>query len=131
MRSIAFRILLLRFDLNGWWKSGFAAMGGRFMMLGPMKSSISKKELEHWLMQVFVPVEPDDVFVRRLKARLLKYHGDKVFSVWMVIGVMAMVIMFILTWLGFLLRILLLITSLFVDRRKHAPQEKKLSAASG
>jgi hypothetical protein len=101
------------------------------MRLGPMKNSISRKELEHWLTQVFVPVEPNDVFVRRLKARLLKYQGDRVFSVWMVIGVMAMVVMFMLTWLGFLLRILLLITSLFVDRRKHTPQEKKLSAASG
>jgi hypothetical protein len=101
------------------------------MTSGPRKNSISKKELEHWLTQVFVPVEPNDVFVRRLKARLLKYQGDRVFSVWMVIGVMAMVIMFMLTWLGFLLRILLLLTGLFVDRRKTAPQEKKLSAASG
>ena len=101
------------------------------MTSGPRKNSISKKELEHWLTQVFVPVEPDDVFVHRLKARLLKYQGDRVFSVWMVIGVMAMVIMFMLTWLGFLLRILLLITSLFVDRRRHGTQEKKLSAASG
>jgi hypothetical protein len=101
------------------------------MTSGPRKNSISKKELEHWLTQVFVPVEPNDVFVRRLKARLLKYQGDRVFSVWMVIGVMAMVIMFMLTWLGFLLRILLLLTGLFVDRRKPAPQEKKLSAASG
>ena len=101
------------------------------MTLGQGKKSISKKELEHWLSQVFVPVEPNDVFVRRLKARLLKYQGDRVFSVWMVIGVVAMVVMFMLTWLGFLLRIFLLIMSLFVDRRKHAPQEKKLSAASG
>jgi hypothetical protein len=101
------------------------------MSLGPMKDTISKKELEHWLTQVFVPVEPNDVFIRRLKARLLKYQGDRVFSIWMVIGVIAMVFMFMLTWLGFILRIFLLFTSLFMDKRQNTHQEKKLSAASG
>ena len=101
------------------------------MAVGPVKNSISKKEMEHWLAQVFVPVEPSEVFIRRLKARLLKYRGDQVFSIWMVIGVVAMVIMFMLTWLGFLLRVFLLLTNLFVGRRRQTQREKLLSATGG
>ncbi|OGO17936.1 MAG: hypothetical protein A2Z14_03135 [Chloroflexi bacterium RBG_16_48_8] len=101
------------------------------MLLGSMKNSISTKELEQWLTQVFVPVEPREIFIRRLKARLLKYRGNQVFSIWMVIVVVAMVLMFMLTWLGFLLRILLLITSLFADRRQRSRRERPLSIAGG
>lgn len=101
------------------------------MAVGPVKNSISKKEMEHWLAQVFVPVEPSEVFIRRLKARLLKYRGDRVFSIWMLIGVLAMVIMFMLTWLGFLLRVFLLLTNLFVGRRRQTQREKLLSATGG
>lgn len=99
------------------------------MTLGVTKNLISNKQLEHWLTQVFVPVEPSEVFVRRLKARLLKYRGDGVFSVWMVIGVVAMMIMLMLTWIGFLLRVLLLITSLFMDKRQRTQRERRLSTA--
>jgi hypothetical protein len=101
------------------------------MAVGPVKNSISKRELEHWLAQVFVPVEPSDVFIRRLKARLLKYRGDRVFSIWMLIGVLAMVIMFMLTWLGFLLRVFLLLTNLFLGRRRQTQREKLLTVTSG
>ncbi len=101
------------------------------MTLGGTKELISKKELEHWLAQVFIPVEPSELFIGRLKARLLKYRGKRVFSIWMIIGVVAMVIMLMLTWLGFLLRVFLLLTSLFVDRRQRTQQESQLSAASG
>jgi fatty acid desaturase len=99
------------------------------MTSGIMKDTISKKELEHWLTQVFIPVEPSEIFIRRLKARLMKYQGDRLFSIWMFVGVLAMVAMIMLTWMGFLLRILLLITGLFVDRRRHTHREKRFSAA--
>jgi fatty acid desaturase len=101
------------------------------MTTGIMKDSISKKELEHWLTQVFTPVEPNEIFIRRLKARLMKYRGNRLFSIWMVIGVLAMAAMILLTWFGFLLRILLLVTGLFIDRRRHTHREKRLSAAGG
>jgi hypothetical protein len=101
------------------------------MTLGTIKNSISKKELEHWLTQVFIPVEPNEVFIHQLKARLLKYRGERVFSIWLVIGIVAMMIMFVLTWLGFLLRIFLLVTSLFLDRRQRAQRNGRLSVAGG
>lgn len=97
------------------------------MALDRMKKSISTKDLEHWLTQVFIPVEPSELFIRRLKARLLKYRGKHVFSVWMIIGVVAMTLMIMLTWLGFILRIFLILTGLFSDRRQSSGGEKPLT----
>ena len=101
------------------------------MGLGASKNKISTKELEHWLTQVFTPVEPSEVFIRRLKVRLLKYRGDQVFSMWMVIGIVAMVLMIMLSWLGFLLRIFLVVTSLFVDKRQSSHRENPLIVVGG
>jgi len=101
------------------------------MLLGSMKNPISTKEVEEWLTQVLVPVEPSEIFVRRLKARLLKISGHQVFSIWMLVGVVAMVMVFMLTWLGFLLRIFFLIMGLFVGKRQRDLKSKKLSIASG
>jgi hypothetical protein len=101
------------------------------MGLGASRNAISTKELEQWLSKVFVPVEPSEVFIRRLKARLLKYRGDQVFSVWMVIGVIAMVLMIMLTWMGFLLRIFLILTSLFLERRESSRKEKPMVMVGG
>jgi hypothetical protein len=101
------------------------------MLLGSMKSSVSTKQLEEWLTQVLVPVEPSEVFIRQLKTRLLKIRGHQVFSIWMLIGVMAMIMVFMLTWLGSLLRIFFLITGMFVSRRQRNPKGRKFSVASG
>ena len=101
------------------------------MALDRMKKSISTKELEHWLTQVFVPVEPSEIFIRRLKTRLLKYRGKSVFSVWMIIGVVAMALMIMLTWLGFILRIFLILTSLFSDKHQSTGSEKPLVVTGG
>jgi hypothetical protein len=94
------------------------------------KNNLTTKELEGWLSQVFIPVEPNELFIRKLKTRLLEVRGDKVFSVWTVIGVLAMVLMLILTSLGFALRILLVVASLFglIDRRNKTSGKTPLPA---
>jgi len=94
------------------------------------KNTLTTKELEGWLSQVFIPVEPNELFIRKLKTRLLEVRGDKVFSVWTVIGVLAMVLMLILTSLGFALRILLVVASLFglIDRRNKTSGKTPLPA---
>jgi hypothetical protein len=83
-----------------------------------------------WLSHVFIPVETNELFIRKLKTRLLEVRGDKVFSVWTVIGVLAMVLMLILTSLGFALRILLVVASLFglIDRRNKTSGKTPLPA---
>ena len=83
--------------------------------------AISTKELETWLSNAFIPIEPSEVFVKKLKARLVRYHGKQPFSGWMIVGSFAMALMLLLTWFGVALRIILLLVSLLglMDRRKR------------
>jgi hypothetical protein len=94
------------------------------------KGALSTKDLESWLSQVFVPVEPSELFIRRLKTRLLKVRGKSVFSLWTIIGILAMILMMILTSLGIALRIILLVASLFglIDRRQKSSGKTPLPA---
>jgi len=98
--------------------------------MSAIKNTLTTKELEGWLSQVFIPVEPNELFIRKLKARLLEVRGDKVFSVWTVLGVLAMVLMLILTSLGFALRVLLVLASLFglIDKRNKTSGKTPLPA---
>ena len=84
------------------------------------REELSQQDLEKWLATSLVPIEPDAAFVRTLKARLIRYSGGKAFSIWMVIGSVAMGLLLILTWLGMLLRAVFIILGLLVllsDRR--------------
>jgi hypothetical protein len=91
---------------------------------------ISTNDLETWLSKAFIPIEPSEVFVRKLRARLIKFHGKQPFSGWMVVGALAMALMLLLTWLGFALRVILLIISLlgFMDRRKRGRSGSAVTA---
>ena len=68
---------------------------------------IDRKQLEAWLAQVLVPVEPNPVFLRRLRARLVTYHGGRLFSGWMMVVVLATALLLLITSLGLLIRLLL------------------------
>jgi len=100
------------------------------MAISPAKGTLSTKELEGWLSQVFIPVEQCEVFIRRLKTRLLNVRGNNLFSLWTVIGVLAMVLMLILTSLGLALRILLVVASLFglIEKRRKSSGKTPLPA---
>ena len=100
------------------------------MAISPTNDTLSTKDLEGWLSQVFIPVDPSEVFIRRLKTRLLKVHGNNIFSIWTVIGVLAMALMLILTSLGLALRILLIVASFFglIDRRSKSSGKTPLPA---
>jgi len=95
-------------------------------------NGLSTKEIELWLSRTFIPVEPSDAFVRKLRARLIKYHGKQPFSGWMVIGAVAMALMLLLTWLGIGLRMVLLVFSLlrFKDRRKRGQSNSSVVASA-
>lgn len=100
------------------------------MAISSMSGSLSTKDLEGWLSQVFIPVEPSAVFIRRLKTRLLKVKGNSFFSLWTFIGVIAMVLMLILTSLGIAFRLLMLIAGLFglIERRGKSSGKAPLPA---
>jgi hypothetical protein len=85
--------------------------------------------LEDWLSKIFIPVEPSERFIRRLKAKLIRVHGKRPLSGWMFLGTVAMALMLLLQGLGFALRILLLLFSLvgLMDRRRRSKEGSTLS----
>ena len=76
------------------------------------KKEISRQDLEVWLANSLVPVEPDAEFVRTLKARLIHYSGGKAFSIWMAIGSVAIGLLLIIGWVSMVLRAVFVILGL-------------------
>ncbi len=62
-------------------------------MAGVKHGQMDTKELERILVKTLVPVEPRSRFVKRLRARLVHYHGGTLFSGWMVIVVIATIVL--------------------------------------
>lgn len=73
---------------------------------GDRKNMLDRKQLEGWLSEALIPVEPSARFLRRLRARLVTYYGDKPFSGWMVVVFFATVLLLAVTLIGFLWKIL-------------------------
>jgi hypothetical protein len=101
------------------------------MTLGHPGNVISTKDLESLLSEVFIPVEPRDVFIHRLKARLLRYKGNRLFSIWMLMSAIAMASMLILTWIGIVLRLVLLLASFIsvIDKRRRTQRDAPIATA--
>ena len=76
-------------------------------MAGQKPAKMDRKELETWLAQVLVPVEPNPRFLRRLRARLVTYQGGGPFSGWMIVVVLATALLLATTALGLVLRLIL------------------------
>ena len=72
-----------------------------------MEARLSKKRLEELLSDILVPVEPSVRFVRRLRARLVTYHGRGPLSSWMVIVLIATILLLVVTSIGLIIRIFL------------------------
>jgi hypothetical protein len=67
---------------------------------------MERNELEAWLTQVLVPVEPNPRFLKRLRARLVVYQGGGLFSGWMILVVLATALLLAITALGLLVRLI-------------------------
>ena len=74
------------------------------MMASVRHGQIEKKELERRLAETLIPVEPRGRFVKRLRARLVHYHGDRVFSGWMLLVVFTTAILVFVTLLRLFVR---------------------------
>ena len=68
---------------------------------------MERKDLEAWLAQVLVPVEPNPLFLRRLRARLVTYQGGGLFSGWMIVVVLATALLLAITTVGLVIRLIL------------------------
>ncbi len=96
-------------------------------------TKFDRKKIEAWLEQSLVPVEPSPAFVRRLRARLVTVQGDRMFSPWMLILILASMLILIATWLGLGMRLLLALLSLFglmERRRRQTPLQGELIEGS-
>jgi hypothetical protein len=75
------------------------------MASGDREIMLDKKVLEGWLSEALIPVEPSARFLRRLRARLVTYHGGRPFSGWMIVVFLATVLLLAVTLIGFLLKL--------------------------
>lgn len=93
---------------------------------GRRHASLEKQQLEKWLTQVLVPVEPSARFLRRLRARLVTYRGDSLMSGWMVIVFLATIVLIAATSLGLFIRALIAWFSLIgmIGRKRRARVEQ-------
>lgn len=94
-----------------------------------MDASLSKRQLEELLSDVLVPVEPSVQFIRRLRARLVTYHGQGPLSSWMVIVVVATVFLLAVTSVGLVIRIFLGWVSLIglISNRRRMKSETRVA----
>jgi hypothetical protein len=94
-----------------------------------MDASLSKHRLEELLSDILVPVEPSVKFVRRLRARLVTYHGRGPLSSWMVIVVIATVFLLVVTSIGLIIRIFLGWVSLIglISNRRRMKSETRVA----
>jgi hypothetical protein len=76
------------------------------MLAGRRSVKMERNELEAWLTQVLVPVEPNPRFLKRLRARLVVYQGGGLFSGWMIVVVLATALLLAITALGLLVRLI-------------------------
>lgn len=78
--------------------------GGMYMSAKARPIRMDNKQIEQMLADTLVPVEPSPKFLRKLRARLVRYHGGQRFSWWMLIVVSASVILIGITLIGLLIR---------------------------
>ena len=88
---------------------------------------ISRDEMESWLSQALVPVEPDQAFLKRLRARLVDYRGRRPVTVWAIVAVLAAMLLILAGTLGFVLRLTIALLGLvgWIGRaRRRRPAER-------
>ena len=85
------------------------------------RQRLDRKRIEQLLEDSLVPVEPNSSFVSDLRARLVTVKGDQVLSPWMLLLILASIVIFIASALGFVLRVLLALLGLvgLMERRRR------------
>ncbi len=82
---------------------------------------LKPSELEVWLGQVMVPVEPREPFTRRLRAKLIELRGARPTRGWVTLLAGVAVVLAAAIWLGAAIRLFLAALAIFgllVSRRR-------------
>jgi hypothetical protein len=87
---------------------------------------MDRKTLEAKLSKVLVPVEPNQRFTRRLRARLVTYQGESIFSGWFIFLVLATAILIMVASFGLVIRLLLGFVSIIglIGHRRQTSQDR-------
>ncbi len=85
------------------------------------RQRLDRKRIEQLLQDSLVRVEPNSSFVSDLRARLVTVKGDQALSPWMLVLVLASMVIFIASALGFILRVVLALLGLIglMERRRR------------
>lgn len=91
------------------------------MKIGKNRRSVDRRKIEAWLEESLVPVEPSATFVGDLRARLVTVQGERVFSPWVVVVLIASMLILIASVFGLALRLLLGLLGLIglMERRRR------------
>ncbi len=85
------------------------------------RQRLDRKRIEQLLQDSLVRVEPNSSFVSDLRARLVTVRGDQALSPWMLVLLLASILIFIASALGFILRVVLALLGLIglMERRRR------------
>ncbi|MFQ5922539.1 MAG: hypothetical protein ACE5M4_06810 [Anaerolineales bacterium] len=98
------------------------------MRIGGNRQRLNRKRIEELLEESLVPVEPSPSFVNDLRARLVTIRGDQVLSPWVLVLILASIVIFVASALGFAIRILLGLLGLVGLMERRRRQSKALGA---
>ena len=87
---------------------------------------LKPSELEAWLGQVMVPVEPRERFARRLRATLVELRGARPTRGWVTLLAGVAVVLAAAIWLGAAVRLILAVLTIFgvlANRRRSGRKE--------
>ena len=87
---------------------------------------LDKKQLEKWLEESLVPVEPSTRFLKRLQARLVTFQGQGALSGWMLVVVFVTTLLLGVTLIGLLIRGILSWLNLLgmINRRRQMAADR-------
>ena len=88
-----------------------------------------RPQIEAWLEQSMVPVEPRAGFIARMRARLVDYRGDGRNSAWVAVSLVAVMVFVLAAGIGGLVRVVLAVLGLvgLLDRRRTPRQPSSTS----
>lgn len=78
---------------------------------GDVRMAFSDKQMETWLRQVLIPVEPNPHFIHRLRGRLVHVRGASSPNLWTAVVLGVGVMLVAAAWMGLALRLVLALVS--------------------
>jgi hypothetical protein len=96
--------------------------------MSPSKlASPTVSQLEAWLEQVMVPVEPRSEFRWKLRARLVHIHGERWLSPWVAFLLAGGILVGLVSWVSVFMRLLVILLGAMQILGKWRARQKAIS----